>query len=158
DVWTHRLSEYLDGALSEREAHRLEAHLAACEECRSTLDGLRSVVAEARTLANQPPAADLWPGIAANLEIRAPRTRALPAWRGLGSWRFSLSVPQAVAAGLVLALLSGGTVWMLESRAPRVNGVPRLATRTLARATPAPEQVAVREPAPVRESSRHDTN
>jgi anti-sigma factor RsiW len=39
-----RLQERLDGALGERERLELDAHLAACAECRAAADGLLSLV------------------------------------------------------------------------------------------------------------------
>src|SRR5207247_851278 len=64
DTWTERLSEYIDGALPEAERAALEAHLAGCAACATTLDELRRVVARARALDDRSPATDLWPAIA----------------------------------------------------------------------------------------------
>src|SRR5437660_1313451 len=64
DTWTERLSEYIDGTLPDAERAALEAHLAGCTACRTTLDELRRVVARARALDDRPPAADLWPAVA----------------------------------------------------------------------------------------------
>src|SRR5438445_400088 len=47
DTWTERLSEYIDSTLAEAERGALEAHLAGCAACRTTLDELRRVVASA---------------------------------------------------------------------------------------------------------------
>src|SRR6185369_9615038 len=44
DVWTDRLSEYLDDELPPRERATLEVHLAQCAECSATLADLRRVV------------------------------------------------------------------------------------------------------------------
>ncbi|MGH2668886.1 MAG: anti-sigma factor family protein [Gemmatimonadales bacterium] len=97
DQWTDRLSEYLDGELAAGERSALEAHLAACADCSATLEELRRVVARARLLEDRPPAANLWPGIAARL---TPGRRV------------SFSVPQLLAASIALVLLSGGGVWL----------------------------------------------
>ncbi|HEY3215559.1 MAG TPA: zf-HC2 domain-containing protein [Candidatus Eisenbacteria bacterium] len=114
DVWTDRLSDYLDGELGERQRRELERHLDECAECVATLAELRSVVGKAQALTHEPPEFDLWPGIAARIGPGAKRSIG-PARRREGWWgggRFSLTVPQAVAASVVLVLLSGGSVWL----------------------------------------------
>jgi len=110
DQWTDRLSEYLDGELAGTERTAFEAHLASCDACRTTLDELRRVVTNARALDDRPPAADLWPAVAARIGLSA-RSQARPMAR-----RFSFSVPQLAAASVVLALLSGGAAWLLGRR------------------------------------------
>jgi len=76
-----RLSEYLDGALTEAEAAALEAHLGACGPCRELLSDLRRVLARAQALEDRAPREDLWPGVAAGGST-APRC----AWWNR-SWR-----------------------------------------------------------------------
>jgi hypothetical protein len=100
DQWTDRLSEYLDdeGDLTAAERRDLEGHLTACADCRAALEELRAVVARAGALASRGPEKDLWPGIASRI---APVAR-----------RYSFSVPQLVAAGLALMVLTGSGVWM----------------------------------------------
>jgi len=108
DQWTDRLSEYLDGELAAPERTTLEAHLASCDGCRTTLDELRRVVTNARALDDRPPTADLWPAVAARIGLAS---RARPVAR-----RFSFTVPQLAAASVVLALLSGGAAWLIVRR------------------------------------------
>src|SRR5438552_2880402 len=67
DQWTARLSEYLDGEVTPAEQTALEAHLASCDACRTTLEELRRVVTNARALDDRPPTADLWPSVAARI-------------------------------------------------------------------------------------------
>ena len=110
DQWTDRLSEYLDGELASPERTTLEAHLASCDGCRTTLDELRRVVTNARALDDRPPTADLWPAVAARIGLSA-RVRVRPGVR-----RFSFTVPQLAAASVVLALLSGGGAWLIGRR------------------------------------------
>lgn len=53
DTWDEqreRLSAYMDGELPAAEAHRMEAHLAVCEECRRELAELRRLQALLRGL------------------------------------------------------------------------------------------------------------
>jgi anti-sigma factor RsiW len=127
DQWTDRLSEYIDDELTPAERAQLEAHLTACRECADTLDELREVVTRAGSLTPRPPGADLWPAIAPRLERSAtvapfqPRTT---------SRRFSFTMPQLVAAGLALMVMSGGSVWVLQhggraTEAPAVAAAPR---------------------------------
>jgi len=114
DLWTNRLSEYIDGELDHTERAALEAHLATCGHCYATLADLRQVVARAKTLEDREPARDLWAGIRAGLTTDAP----IPLRRDrLVRRRFSLTVGQLLAACLALVLLSGGGMWMaLHSR------------------------------------------
>jgi len=109
DQWTDRLSEYLDGELAGSERTALEAHLASCGNCRTTLEELRRVVGRARALDDRLPTADLWPGIAQHIgvvSLAARRARR----------RLSFTVPQLAAASVALALVSGGAVWLLGGR------------------------------------------
>jgi anti-sigma factor RsiW len=108
--WTDRLSEYLDGELAGPERTALEAHVASCDGCRTTLDELRRVMTHARALDDRPPTADLWPAVAARIGL-ASRSKA----RAVVS-RLSFTVPQLAAASVVLALLSGGAAWLIGRR------------------------------------------
>ena len=114
DQWTERLSEYLDGELDETDRAALEAHLGSCAVCSDTLAGLRRVVLRARSLEDRPPSRDLWSGIADRIGA-APRTRR----------RLTFSVPQLLAAGIALAVLSGGSAWLLHPDAPAMATLPR---------------------------------
>ncbi|CAN5896441.1 hypothetical protein BH20GEM1_BH20GEM1_16560 [soil metagenome] len=109
---TEKLSEYIDGELDARERAEIERHLADCSRCERLVEDLRTVVEVAQAVEDAPPAADLWPGIAARLEPRreAPRVVALDASRA--PRRFSFSTPQLAAASLAVALLSAAAVWM----------------------------------------------
>ncbi len=111
DHWTDRLSEYLDGELDAADRAALERHLASCAECAATLADLRGVVARAAELQPRPPAADLWPGIAPQLDRVTPVVAPFPS---RVARRVSFTMPQLVAAGLALMVTSGGAVWMLQ--------------------------------------------
>src|SRR6185503_17027744 len=120
DIWTDRLSDYLDGELTAAERVALESHLASCRECTATLAELREVVARAAALTARPPAADLWPGIEPRLQ-----SGALLPFPAKPSRRFSFTLPQLAAAGIALMVVSGGGVWVLQhggaaTSAPRV--------------------------------------
>jgi anti-sigma factor RsiW len=105
DQWTNRLSEYIDGELDNAERTALEAHLATCGSCYATLAELRQVVARAQSLEDTTPAADLWPDIRARL--MPGRRPGVTARR-----RFSLTIPQLLAASIALVLLSGSGMWL----------------------------------------------
>ena len=108
DQWTDRLSEYLDGELAGADRVALEAHLERCGDCAETLAGLRRVIMRARSLEDRPPAADLWAGV-------AERIGAAPRHRG-----FTFTLPQLLAAGVALAVLSASGAWLLH---PEPQGV-----------------------------------
>ena len=110
DRWIDRLSEYLDDELPAGDRTALEAHLEGCAECRDTLVGLRRVVTRARALEDRLPSGDLWPGIAERIGAHG----AAPAGVTRFPRRFTFSVPQLAAAGIALALLSGGSAWLLH--------------------------------------------
>jgi hypothetical protein len=146
DLHTDRLSEYLDDALDAAARAELAAHVETCAECRATLDGLRAVVGRARSLGPIEPDTDLWSGISARIgDGAAPaaaagrahagepapvpdatpgaapaplRIESQPRWFAVA---VRLTLPQLAAAGLLIALLSGGAAWWLL-RAPA--GVP----------------------------------
>jgi len=122
--WTDRLSEYLDGELSEGTRDKLEAHLADCPECSAVLDQLRGIVDSAHQLEDRLPERDLWPEIVRGIGteegreadvidfadrsgVQAPRRRERK-----DGIRFTL--PQLAAASLALALVSGSTAWFLR--------------------------------------------
>jgi predicted anti-sigma-YlaC factor YlaD len=123
DQWIDRLSEYLDGDLSEGERITLEAHLQTCSECSAVLTDLRRVVAQAGSLENGSPKRDLWPAIADRIGSTGNATRSLDlSSHRARSRRWSFSLPQLAAAGLALMTLSGGAVWVLRS--PAEPGIP----------------------------------
>jgi hypothetical protein len=102
-----QLSELLDASLSADERTALEAHLRDCVECAGLLDELRRVVTRAQALEDRPPRYDLWPGVAAAIGASPPGRR-----------RLVFSVPQLLAAGVALMVISGGVVALaLRARA-----------------------------------------
>jgi len=116
DVWTDRLSEYLDGTLAGSERAALDAHLAGCAACAATLEELRRVVARAQTLQDRRPATDLWPGLAERIGV-SPDIVSLPAQRAR---RVAFSIPQLIAAGIALVVLGSGGAWLALHQPPDV--------------------------------------
>ena len=109
DAFTSRLSDYLDDEdLSHADRAEIEQHLRGCDECRATLEELRDVVGQASALTDSAPEGDLWSGI----EERLGSRDVLP-FPVRDARRVSFTVPQLVAAGLALMVLSGSMVWMI---------------------------------------------
>jgi anti-sigma factor RsiW len=121
DAWTDRLSEYLDDELAPDERAALAAHLEQCAECSATLADLRRVVARARALESAGPASDLWPGIARRIGAASAPYRSAPREQVR---RISFSLPQLLAAGIALMVLSGGSVWLLQPTSARPGNAP----------------------------------
>jgi len=124
EEWTDKLSDYLDGELSEAESRGVDAHLRDCAHCAGVLNDLKRVVARAQASAQtaRPPQADLWGGIAERIDARhAPDAIAgLPspvgkvaALRGRASRRVAFTLPQLAAAAALVAAVSGGIVWQI---------------------------------------------
>ena len=107
DRYTEKLSEYLDGELGTAERQEIESHVFECGECAAALDELRRVTVRAHELSDQPPATDLWPGIAERI-----RPAVVPLSTRRLARRVSLSLVQLAAAAVLLVLVSGGAVWL----------------------------------------------
>jgi len=137
EQWTDKLSDYLDGELSEAESRAVDAHLRECAHCAGVLNDLKRVVARAQASGEtaRPPRADLWSGIAERIDARhAPEAGAdlrspvgkVAAFRGRASRHVSFSLPQLAAAAALVAAVSGGIVWQLRPAAPGApEGAPQ---------------------------------
>jgi len=126
DSWIDKMSDHIDGLLSEADARGLADHLDACAECRSIEMELRAVVAAAQAAPALEPNRDLWAGIAARIDNSAPgvsppdHQESEDRFRGQAgkgrsavARRFSFSMPQLAAAAIILMALSGSAVWLL---------------------------------------------
>ena len=116
DLWTSKLSEYVDGALPAADRQALEQHLAGCGGCPGTLNDLRVVVAGASALSDAPPTSNLWPGIASRIRPAASDVHDIATARRR-KWTISLTIPQLAAAGIVLMLMSAGLAYRYASSA-----------------------------------------
>jgi len=144
DQWTDKLSDYLDGELNAAEQAELEEHLSSCAECSAVLERLRQVVNRAQGLEDQPPANDLWSGI-------AERIGAMPAVSDLAEHRqrkqsrlrerrFSFSLPQLAAASIALMVLSAGSAWMVSrTEGPAAEGMTAVGGGEVALVSGVPE-------------------
>ena len=113
---TDRLSEYLDGELADPERAAVDAHLAACPDCRTVADDLRAIVRAAGRLPDTLPPREFWQGVADR--IGNPRVAHFPARIPR---RISFTLPQIAAAGIALMLTSGGLVYLLRPEPPAVT-------------------------------------
>jgi len=150
DTWTERLSEYIDGTLPEAERAALEAHLAGCAACATTLDELRRVVARARALDDRSPATDLWPAIAEQIGVSSAAQGVVSLAERRTRRRVAFTIPQLAAAAALLLLLGSGGAYLALHRPPLGRG------GAIAQRGPAADQTV----APVgwvqRTSSRYD--
>ncbi len=104
DVWSERLSEYLDGELAPDRRAALEAHLRDCPACRQELEALRRTTARLEAAPDREPEKDLWPEIHRALELE-PRSEPSPASRH--RWRAAIAAGLAVLAIGAVALRWG---------------------------------------------------
>jgi len=118
DQWTDRLSDYLDGELNAAERAELEEHLSGCAECSAVLEQLRQVVARAQGLEDRAPDSDLWSGVAERIRAAASVSDLDEHRRHkqerFSQRRFSVSLPQLVAASVALMVVSAGSAWMVS--------------------------------------------
>ena len=132
EEWTDKLSDYLDGELSEGESRAVAAHLRECRDCTAVLNDLKRVIARAQASGRtvRPPQADLWSAVADRIDARhAPEAAAglrspvgtVTAFRGRASRRVALTLPQLAAAAALVAAVSGGMVWQWR---PAPAGAP----------------------------------
>jgi anti-sigma factor RsiW len=121
DVWTARLSEYVDGDLPADERVALERHLPECAECQDTIADLRRIQSLASTLGTREPARDLWPGIQRRIGEAERAPGVLPFRR-----RWAFTVPQLAAAAVLMMVVGAGTATLaLRGRgAPAPGAVP----------------------------------
>jgi hypothetical protein len=157
EEWTDKLSDYLDGELSEAESRAVEAHLHDCAQCAGVLNDLKRVVARAQASghAGRPPQADLWAGIAERIDARrAPAETTdlrspvgkVAAFRGRASRHFAFTLPQLAAAAALVAAVTGGLVWQLRPASPGApfgvtSGAPEGAPRDQSQAADSPTDV-----------------
>jgi anti-sigma factor RsiW len=120
EEWTDKLSDYLDGELTDEEQRAVDAHVRGCAECADVLNDLKRVIAQAQGVAARPrpPAADLWAGIAARVERERPSADGgrVAAFVPRAPRRVTLTLPQLAAAAALVAAVSGGIVWTYVER------------------------------------------
>lgn len=131
---------YLDGELSPEERRGADEHLAFCASCTQALAAMAEVVTSVRALPAQgDPPRDLWGGIEGRIREGGSDEREWGDGRQpVGRDRerrgrtVRVSVPSLWAAGIVLALASGGLTWFVTGRVAQPGGA----------ASPVPEAAA----------------
>jgi anti-sigma factor RsiW len=143
------LSDWIDGTLPPERRSTVDAHLAACPDCRALADDLTAIARDAAALPPIQPSRDLWAGIAQRIEapvvpLGVTGERAI-AHRRLYVSRRWLS---AAAAALVVGSV-GATYAVMRATAPSAPGAPVVAAAPAPTAVPAvvvpssaPESVA----------------
>ena len=114
-----RLNDFLEGLLSREEEAEVQEHLAACHECRTTMQSLRGLTEELAELpVEAEPERDLWPDIATRIES-VPQggsdVNVIPIEAHLppAERRRSFSLWQVAAASVAMAIISGASVWYI---------------------------------------------
>lgn len=120
DEWTDKLSAYLDAELSREDRSGLEQHIETCEDCRTALRQLRGVVDWVSEYQGREPERDAWPGISAAISEMKRGVIDLDS-RRRSRRRVELSIPQALAAVMALAVVGAGSWWLARETAPQTQ-------------------------------------
>lgn len=135
-----QLADYLEpDALDPRQRTRADAHRAHCDACRTLVESLEQLAADAAALPDLTPSRDLWPDVAARLTTgvvplptaaahgthTAPGTRHPPR---------TIRVEWFAAAAAALVVATAGVTWQIARATP--TDTTRVATADDARRTP----------------------
>ncbi len=105
------IGDQLEGTLRTRDRARLEDHLKACPECRELAGDFQKIAAEAKSLAQEDPADELWPAIRAGVAA-ARRMGPVPAIaHSRLKWAWAAGF---VFLGVLLGLVVGLRPWKAE--------------------------------------------
>jgi hypothetical protein len=103
------LDDYIDGILPADKVRDVEQHLAGCEKCRREVEGIGSVLADARAMPRSiQPGQDLWSGI----EGRLGTAQVIE----LPTARPRLYRPLVLLAAALFLLVAGATLATLYQR------------------------------------------
>jgi anti-sigma factor RsiW len=116
DQLAERASEIVEGGLAAERA-QVDAHLAICARCRALVADLRLIRQTAATLDRRVPPAQLWTGIAAQLEAepgfrRASAVAGPPVHQRPPAWAW------LAAAAVLVAMVGGGLYYVARSMRP----------------------------------------
>lgn len=105
-----RLSDLLDGELSEPSLRRVARHLGGCPECAPIFASLVRAVGALRSLSRleAPAAASALPAVLERVAVTPPRRRAIDLCLERASLRRTLTI--ALVAGMILTSVSQGDV------------------------------------------------
>lgn len=122
DVW-QQLDAFRDGTLDDTRLVMVRQHLAACQDCRSKLEGMWSLEDCLRTtFRDEPVPATLWSRISADLESMRSSMAPAEQTRRAFPWAW------AVMAAMVLLALLGGALLTSSLFAPQSLAVRLLST------------------------------
>ncbi|MFQ6082442.1 MAG: anti-sigma factor family protein [Candidatus Aminicenantia bacterium] len=98
------LSDYLDGAVSEKTAIKLEKHLRDCFQCRLTLSLFRKINKEIKSFLISEPSSEYWTNYWPRLKKKIEKSQAekRPEYSSKKVWKWSLA---AAGSGLILILV-----------------------------------------------------
>ena len=114
---TDRLSQYLDDSLDAAGRARVEQHLGECAACLGVLRDLEAVVAAAADLGPIEPPRDLWAGVQMGMErVGDPLRVESGASQLRPPPRRMVSIPKAVAAAVLVSIVSAGSAWWVAAR------------------------------------------
>jgi anti-sigma-K factor RskA len=117
EVIKHLLDDYVTGDLTEDARAPIAEHIAACDLCRSEIEGLQAIVARARELPRSiEPPAEAWTGIRSAIARDESAVREPTSVARFGERRRLYLAAAAVVLAAVLS--SAGTAWYLSARNP----------------------------------------
>jgi anti-sigma-K factor RskA len=120
EVIKHLLDDYVTGDLTEDARAPIAEHIAACDLCRSEIEGLQAIVARARELPRSiEPPAEAWTGIRSAIARDESAVREPTSVARFGERRRLYLAAAAVVLAAVLS--SAGTAWYLSARNPASN-------------------------------------
>ncbi len=90
-----QLNETLDGELDARSLAAVEAHLAACDECRRASAGLQGLASTLEALQDEPLRRDLTPSVLAKIPQQHSRL----------AWKLALAAQAGAALGLSILVI-----------------------------------------------------
>ncbi len=96
-----RISDYLDGRLSEEHLSEFELHIRGCAECAGELDEMRRMVTALRSLAVPRAPIDLWPQVREGIRTAE---NLIPIW-GIFARPVFMAPVLAVAAAVAVMLI-----------------------------------------------------
>jgi anti-sigma factor RsiW len=157
DYALERLDDFASGELPDLDRVRVQRHLDECDECRTELESIRTLLALTAELpASIAPRRDLWAGIAGRLEprdnvIELPReeTKVIPLTPRRRPWQPPRWALQAAAAVVLIASSSAITAVLMHRQGaaplgPVAVGSPVRATPPATATTrPMPDAVPV---------------
>ncbi len=113
-----RMNDYLDGFLDPEERVVVDEHVKVCEHCAGDLAALSNLVEAMTALpAEAEPERDMWPDVRGRISAadEASNIVQFPSTHRRERRWITMSMPQLAAASIVLAFMSGGSVWLAMS-------------------------------------------